>query len=109
MSEYLDWKVGDEVVFIGFPNHINFRDGENLPEVNQKYTIREIFIHKEKLVIRLKEIVNDKRNYMDAYGEAAFRADSFRKVQKRKTDISVFTVMLNKTPQQNAKELECQD
>lgn len=108
MSEYLDWKVGDRVEFIGFPIGFDrFIQKEILPVIGSVYSIRELFLLRNKVQVRLNEIVNSKKSYTDALDgcECAFIAYAFRKLIDRPTDISIFKDMLTKTPEQNNKEL----
>lgn len=104
MGEYLDWKVGDEVVCLHTFKEIYH--GETGPVEGGIYHIRNFEVDGEGVCIRLVEIVNPLICGFDGKEEAAFVASAFRKVQKHKTDISVFKAMLNKTPAQNKKELE---
>lgn len=108
MNEYLDWKVGDEVVCISHVDYNCYSMIDILPIIGIKYSIRRIGIDNISgvLAIQLNEIINQSQSYnnIPRY-ECAFAVKHFRKVQKRKTDISVFKEMLNKTPSQNNKEL----
>lgn len=99
---YRDWKAGDKVVCVepwSLKPGLGYGD-EVGPTVGQTYTIREIgFFHgryPNRLQVRLVEIVNQSRPY-ERLGmwEQCFRASRFRPVQKRSTDISIFTAMLN--------------
>ncbi len=101
-----DFVVGDEVVFVGWPEgYGSYRNGEKLPKLNQKYTIRDVCALEDCVMIRLIEIVNPVLNYsVGGFGECGFVSTAFRKV--RKTNIDVFKAILNKTPEQNKKELE---
>jgi len=114
MSEYLDWKVGDQVVCVDAVEHDLEKDNEffefhgsldGLKE-GEIYIIRDFYIDTfdSVLCIRLNEIHRSFDDTINA--EAGYRIKRFRKVQKRKYDISVFQAMLTKTPAQNKKELE---
>ncbi len=73
-------------------------NGELLPKLNQIYTIRTIEENPFKpgnFGIRLFEIVNHMFEYDDDFAECRFSALQFRPVVERKTDISIFTKMLN--------------
>jgi hypothetical protein len=80
----------------------NVRGPEIIPEVGRVYTIREIGylypspLH-DHLCVRLVEVVNRPLLYAfcDEPLETAFGVSRFRRVQPRKTDISIFTAMLN--------------
>lgn len=85
---YLDWKVGDKVVCIkdsvarvndlGLPGYLK----------GQVFTIARLkWVEPYGLCLGFVE--RDRRNLG--------HVDGFRKVQPRKTDISIFTAMLNKT------------
>jgi len=100
MSAYRDWKVGDKVVCLqtwfepcgGYGDEVG-------PVEGVIYTIREIgYLSPSipgKVHVRLCEIVNKARPcQVVGIWEQTFRASRFRPVQKRKTDISIFTAML---------------
>lgn len=100
----MSFKVGDEVVCVdddfGTPPHWSIA---NAPVKGQKYTIREAFPHYTEAgvtSVRLVEVVNPIFDYpivnLKGY-EAAFYAHRFRGIEKRKTDISIFTAMLHPT------------
>lgn len=99
---YIDWHVGMKVVAI--KTAIEGRkvtDGETRLTHGQIYTIRELAPYGDTFHIRLVEVVNPIRRYTwpDGVreGELVYSKECFRPVQKRSTDISVFTAMLNKT------------
>ena len=109
---YLDWKVGDKVVCVaaGMPTYKTSRWGQfNRPEVGTIYTLREIFVETRftgistkasPVFIRLMEVTNPEVDtYVGPY-EPAFSARCFRKVQPHKTDITIFTAMLDPSRQQ---------
>jgi hypothetical protein len=103
---YLDWHVGMKVVCIDDDyGHIDPDDDafrEIRPVKVKDYTIRDIGIGSTGLAtIRVEEIINAPMVYSDGYAEVSFYAFRFRPVQTRKTDISIFTSMLN-----GAKERE---
>lgn len=91
--------VGQKVV-VAFPyeEHIHLLAascGETLPEPNVIYSIREIEPPDPDdgmVCIRLHEIVNPSGVFQ---GECAFNSQRFRPVIERKTDISIFTNILN--------------
>lgn len=61
----------------------------DIPEEGQVYTVFMVFISQGELQLVLDEIKND------AVFDHGYRAKRFRPVVERKTDISVFTAMLN--------------
>jgi hypothetical protein len=69
--------------------------GETLPSAGIVYTIREIEPpdHTGLVFIRVFEIVNPAEH---EFGECAFNSQRFRPLTDRKTDISIFTDMLNR-------------
>lgn len=95
MSQYLDWKVGDRVVYApSDPTRARGKRHKPLT-VGRVYTIREMLGHPltGEVGVMLAEVVN---TIHPAYGrERGYYARSFRKVQSRKTDISIFTAMLH--------------
>lgn len=90
-----DWHIGQQVVcvkdFVGFNPY-----KDTLPEKGSVYTIRGFHTSPLGVGIYLEEIINPRHNWTDGFVEAAFSVEGFRPV--RKTDISVFTEMLNVTP-----------
>lgn len=103
MEDYKTWKVGDEVECI-----YTFKmDGANdyiYPKKGKRYHIRDIRIYpNDKIGLILTEIKN--KNHQNTGREPAFMINKFRKLQKRKTDISQFTAMLNQTLLTNQIEL----
>jgi hypothetical protein len=72
----------------------------NLPAKGRIYTVRDLTTEGSGPGIRLYELVNPSilhSNYPQPV-EPAFHPDRFRPVIERKTDITVFTEMLNKQP-----------
>lgn len=105
---YHDWHVGMKVVCVDDVFDESGRNGigracEVVPVAGQVYTIRAIgkFYpgNPEELVIVLNEIVNPVLPYRYGYSvvrsERCFGVFRFRPVQKRKTDISIFTAILH--------------
>lgn len=76
---------------------VAFLNGDILPVPGVVYTIKEIEpVELDGLVfIRLNEISNPIPEGKER--EAAFNSSRFRPVVERKTDISIFTALLNKT------------
>jgi hypothetical protein len=110
MEDYKSWQVGDEIVFIGISGDytLSYSRGEKLPSIDETYTIRAIGIDKAsgKVCLMVNEIINEVQDYAPGRYEAAFPADSFRKLQKKKTDISAFKTMLSNDLAKNRRELE---
>lgn len=107
MTLYLDWKVGDKVACIASAERISamqaLNPGSNYPRADGVYTIREIrddnYID-GRLTLLLVEIDNShfigvETEYGYGYKEPGFPITGFRKVQPRKTDISIFTALLH--------------
>lgn len=95
---YLDWKVGDKVVCIKTGVWSNSMVGEKHPQYGETYTIRDIAPGPDtgRPCIRLVEIVNPRRRHGGTI-ETTYWAERFRPVQTRKTDIAIFTAMLDST------------
>jgi len=98
-----DFVVGDEVVCVEI--FIPQYDGECIPTKDVVYHIRDISIEPKTgdIFLRLQEIINTPQYTIDGFLEVCWFASAFRKV--RKTNIEIFKAMLNKTPEQNKREL----
>lgn len=73
-------------------------DSERQPEYGKVYTIRDLVMHREILLgLRFEEIRNPRILRAFQEYECHFQADCFRPVVTRKTDISIFTRMLDQT------------
>jgi hypothetical protein len=103
---YRDWQVGDKVVCINGA----WTDAQNILAVivgecplvgGEVYTIAKLGLNPTATVsldgscgfpvcVWLQEVSHPQKGY-------GFNSGRFRKVQPRKTDISIFTAMLNKT------------
>jgi hypothetical protein len=102
---YLNWHVGMKVECLeATPFDIRYHGpGEQLPVKGRVYTIREIGrhhpSHPECITIRLMECVNPPWLRVGCVYpiELFFYAQDYRPVQKRATDISIFTTMLTTT------------
>jgi hypothetical protein len=71
--------------------------GEQFPVFGKTYTVREVDTFDGAAWITLCEIVNPLHPYQGEgwpLSEASFRADRFRPIVERTTDISTFTKML---------------
>ena len=97
----MSFEVGDEVVFIGPGLWTQWLDllemGYVVCQHDVVYTVRAVIPCPVSgdLGLLLKEIVNPPHPLFGH--EHAFYAGEFRKVLKRKTDISIFTKLLNPT------------
>ncbi len=85
--------VGDEVEFIGTGKYLMFaRDGYIVPVRGVVYTVREVRPDNGLIGLLFREIRN---RLMPQFGlEPGFAWEEYRKVIRRKTDISIFTAML---------------
>lgn len=108
---YLNWHVGMKVVCVASPERIaagmRRMPGAIYPAHNGIYTIREIRDDAQwnkgasSIVLLLAEIDNShfigthSADNTYSYVEPGFNVRGFRPVQTRKTDISIFTAMLN--------------
>ena len=86
MSEQYPWLVvGAKVTLIEAPTRVS-DVGNIFPEYGVTYTVRDISIHSSGVIgIRLIEIVNPVRVYLDGIDECLFRADEFRPVRTTST------------------------
>lgn len=104
--DYHHWYVGMKVVCISGPL-IQNRTKITQPIIGSIYTIREIFPCSPQKVdlcpisIRLIEIINTPRQYLEGFSECKFFACRFRPLHN--TDISIFNSLLNPTPKQIEK------
>ncbi len=75
----------------------------NLPVKGHVYTVRGFVVpyawYPATLGILLEEIVNPPCPYFEGTFEPSFFPSHFRPITLRNADISVFTAMLNKTPE----------
>lgn len=96
----VQFHVGQRVVCIDakvrfHPDEIYIFNGMEIEE-GRIYTIRDIGFdefHPEEVVVRLVEIYREPGG--DETEESGFAVDRFRPVIERKTDISIFTNILN--------------
>lgn len=93
--------VGQKVECVKTINMADVAFGEILPLKGSIYTVREIDsgISDGGASLRLEEIINEKHYYVGGMQECSFMHHGFRPIVARKTDISVFTALLNPTPQ----------
>ncbi len=90
-----NFQVGQRVVCINDRFHGHKRNGFALPKQGQVYTIRRLVSRGYGVGLLLNEIQNPERQFINDYGEPGFLAHRFRPVVERKTDISIFTKMLD--------------
>jgi hypothetical protein len=93
---YLDWHVGMDVVFVGCEGfHVT---GQPL-EVGRVYTIAGMHMSGKGDRVRGADgdiyLLMEDALYINLGDRPWYHARAFRPVQKRKTDISIFTAMLN--------------
>jgi hypothetical protein len=103
MSEWIKTaKVGDKVQCVratGIPYHAIVA-----PSEGDVCAIREIVTHGDEILLRLDEYRNELMTCINHgerfFVEPAFCHTRFRPVMPRKTDISIFTRLLNTAPAQ---------
>lgn len=66
------------------------------PVEGQKYTILRCFMRKGRLTVHLYEIQRSILTRLEWGPDVGYAAERFRPLVERKTDISIFTKMLNK-------------
>ena len=90
----MDWEpaVGMRVVCV--QDDWCCQQGEAAPRRNKVYTIREVTAYGPHVGLRLREIVNAPRHYIESFGECYFGCQFFRPLEEKKTDISVFQRLL---------------
>lgn len=96
----IEFCVGRKVVCISddwIANHLATMMGDLMPIKDKVYTIRDITTDGDNVGLRLKEIRNPKRQYVSGFEETAFTSKAFRPLLDKKTDISVFQKILNRT------------
>lgn len=95
----MTFHVGQKVVCVDGSEHSSCEcSGAVMPVAGKIYTIREIRINPRSGIanFHLHEIHNDLvLSEVDGLGEPYFSSTRFRPIIERKTDISIFTAMLN--------------
>lgn len=94
----MSFYVGQRVVCVD-DNWTNFdwcQHTPNKPTKGAVYTIRKLYYPPEGLACLLQEIVNPMRQWSLAFGEGGFMCRRFRHVVEKKTDISIFTEILDR-------------
>lgn len=93
----MNFRVGQKVVCIYHLPHESRRSGCNYPEKGSVYTVRgHVAGTDAKERILLDEVYNQPMRCIVGTIEWGFRADAFRPIVERKTDISVFHEILRK-------------
>ena len=104
MGNYTSWHVGMKVVFVGYPETARTFHGDREIKRKQWLEIGEV---RTILAIAVRERYANSRwagpsIYVGCddpqYGPVWHHCSGFRPVQPRKTDISIFTAMLNTQP-----------
>lgn len=90
----MTFHVGQKVVCVDASDMDTYFSDVSCPVEGGIYTVRN-FRETGESAIRLVEIVNPKHPWMDGFNECGFRPSRFRPIVERKTDISIFTSMLN--------------
>lgn len=108
MTDFTHWHVGMEVVFVGTDDMI-VTAGVELSQ-GDVFTIHEMHFVVKGDAVRASNgklyRVHTDTLYIKTGGRLWYNAKAFRPVQKRKTDISIFTSMLDKPKVENERELE---
>lgn len=103
-----DFVVGEKVVCLN--DRWDYFPEENLPVMGNVYTISEIVespsdeLYGYKIFLRFEEILNQPHPDR-CYTVCGFWYGYFERLESRKTNIDVFKAMLNKTPDENKREL----
>jgi hypothetical protein len=112
-----NWFIGQQIVCIDvFTRELKRLEqqygdtykGIIVPQLNGIYTIREIikYPNDEELGFLLQEIKNKKYDYkISGLSEPTFNETAFRPFVEKKTDISIFTEILNKANKQKFLDL----
>ncbi|MET3790671.1 hypothetical protein [Aquamicrobium terrae] len=98
---YLDWKIGDRVIFVGYPEKIGAFSGKKrlnrVPflAIGEEYAILDMCIRKRFAKGRHKGPSIFVGCVDVEHGKVWHHHSGFRKIQTRKTDISIFTALLS--------------
>lgn len=96
-----NFRVGQKVVcVVHFDDRRILEHGWSIPVQGNVYTVRDKWLdHNGEPGITLEEVVNPFTLFSDgAGGEPHFCATGFRPLVEKRTDISVFTRMLDRVP-----------
>jgi hypothetical protein len=91
----MTFRVGQKVEYIG-PAIDGRPLGQITPVPHEVYTVRDNGMCRDVPAIRVFEIVNSPREWGSGFFELWLNKDWFRPLVERKTDISIFTAMLDK-------------
>lgn len=97
-------KAGDKVCCVNDNPHPFTWDQEEAPKIGAVYTISDIWIEEGLTAFDLVEIKRSDRSrkHWSMFGlRVGYSAHRFRPVQPRKTDISIFTRILNTAPSEH--------
>lgn len=101
----MSFHVGQKVICIA-DNWTPKHKGDILPRKDAIYTVRDLHFTPWSIPsrsLRLVEIVNIEKQYIECFGECWFTVTAFRPLIERKTDISTLTALLDPA---NHKRLE---
>lgn len=83
--------------------------GEVVPVVGTVYTVRDVELgkgHRDRVFIRLVEIVNAPQLYDGGVRECSFDALGFRPLRNRSTDITLFKELVDEVKRGKVRKLE---
>jgi hypothetical protein len=108
-----NWFIGQEIVclddFLAEKNYYSWfgkiYEGIIYPEKDKIYTIRSISDFKNRICFHVKEIKNIDMDFYGGFHEVFFEDKHFAPLVKQKTDISIFTEILNKANKQKSLDL----
>ena len=104
-----DFVVGEKVVCLN--DRWDYFPEEKLPVMGSVYTISEIVLspyderYEQDVFLRFQEIINQPHPER-CHVVCGFWYGYFKRPESRKTNIDAFKAMLNKTPEQNKRELQ---
>lgn len=88
----MTFRVGMKVICVWHVPTIHRRSHCFYPEKHGIYTIRDIYVQNGRDLLLLQEVHNPMWEGGEEYG---FNSRGFRPIVERKTEISIFTQMLN--------------
>jgi hypothetical protein len=102
----MNFRVGQKVVCMDAAPHAKYspwkvRLGASMDGLKDRaiYTVRAVNLYRGQPCIYLAEIARSLDPNIPEAGEPGYSPKRFRPVVERKTDISIFTAMLDKTPE----------
>lgn len=99
----MTFRVGQLVVRVTGPE--GSRLGGILPKRGGVYTVRDIFEYEGETLLRLREIVNPKQNFICGFMEGGYIAGHFRPIVSENKHIAAFRQMLKNSKDRNNAEL----